>query len=461
MSQIYKNISGGGGGGDLNTLTGDSGGAVSPDAGGNINVLGQPDINVNGNATPNTLTLTDLTKITSFTVDGSETAGTEVAYSTIQSAVNAANVAGGGIVYIRPGTYIENLTLFGNTELVGTPGNSDAGTAGNTVIITGVHTPPATGSFTAANIRFHSATDIFNSAVAGSSAIVLINVFIQITNGFLFNLPNWTGTFVTYNVGEGSTNNGMVNNTAGATCFFVSATHGAGSGQTMVTSGPVIMQEVDFNCPWNAQSGTTIACDYIIFTQSVTASNNSTGSFVNSRWTTGANTPFTMNSSSSLNLYNNVIDSSANPVLAGTGLGNLNLLNNTFVNGQQLGVAVISPNVTHLVRGSGQTVDVGTADLLTYSLRNVAAVYSFEALVSGMSLVGSAAGFQLTGVVKTNGATATIVGTIDQIGNADLAIAGANVTGVVTANNFIIRATGSLGSVINWNVNWTFKQITN
>jgi hypothetical protein len=125
-------------------------------------------------------------------------------YQTIQLALDAANFAGGGIVYVMPGTYTENLNLYGNTEIVGTPGNSDAGTPGNTTIIIGTHVPPLTGSFTIVNVRLQSATDVFASTAVGSSAIIIENAFIAITNGYLFNLPNWNSSsaFVTYNVGE-------------------------------------------------------------------------------------------------------------------------------------------------------------------------------------------------------------------------------------------------------------------
>jgi hypothetical protein len=54
MSQITRFSSGGGGGGSLNTLTGDTGGAVSP-TGGNIDILGGDNIVVDGN--PGTSTL--------------------------------------------------------------------------------------------------------------------------------------------------------------------------------------------------------------------------------------------------------------------------------------------------------------------------------------------------------------------------------------------------------------------
>lgn len=262
-------------------------------------------------------------------------------YTNIQSALDAANTAGGGIVYVQPGSYTENLLLYANTEVVGTPGNSDAGTAGNTVIITGVHTPPATGSFTFANVRLVSATHIFSSAVAGSAALILENSFIQITNGFLFNLANWTGTFITYNIGEGSTNNGMVNNAGGATCFFISATHGAGTGQTMSTTGPVIMQEVVLNCPWSAATGTTIACDYVIFSATVTAANNSTGTFNWCRFAAGAVAALTMSSSAAINIYNSIVNSSNNPAIAGAGAGTLTLGSVTFLDNSAFATTIV------------------------------------------------------------------------------------------------------------------------
>lgn len=262
-------------------------------------------------------------------------------FTTIQSALNAANADGGGVVYVQPGTYTESLTLYSNTEVVGTPGNSDAGTAGNTVIITGVHTPPATGSFTFANVRLESATHIFSSAVAGSASLIIENCFIVITNGFIFNLTNWTGTFVTYNIGDGSTNNGVVTNTGGATCFFISATHGAGTGQTMVTSGLVDMEEVVFNCPWSPATGTTIACDYVIFTRTITLSNNSTGSFNWCRFAPGAVAALTMSSSAAININSSIINSSNNPAIAGAGAGTLTLGDVTFLDNSAFATTVV------------------------------------------------------------------------------------------------------------------------
>ena len=172
MSQIYKR-GGGSPAGDVETLTGDTGGAVGPDAAFNINVLGQPDINVAGNAGTNTLTWTDLTKITPYVVNNTLTAGTQVAYSTIQSAINAANLAGGGDVYIQRGAYTENLTLRDQVNLIAVPGISQGVSAG--VTITGTHIPPPTGQVLMNGIAFFSTTDVLNSAVAGSAHVTFAN----------------------------------------------------------------------------------------------------------------------------------------------------------------------------------------------------------------------------------------------------------------------------------------------
>lgn len=54
-------------------------------------------------------------------------------YQTIQSAVTAAGAAGGGIVYIQPGTYTENVTMGVGVDLVafvGTSGNTGLGIPG-------------------------------------------------------------------------------------------------------------------------------------------------------------------------------------------------------------------------------------------------------------------------------------------------------------------------------------------
>lgn len=121
--------------------------------------------------------------ISRFVVAADGTAG----YTTIQAAITAASAAGGNAtVYVRPGTYVENLILATTVDVVGT---IYSGTT-----ITGVHVPPAAGRFTVQNCTLRSATHIFSSAAAGTAAILLEDCTINCTNGYLFNLVNWTGS---------------------------------------------------------------------------------------------------------------------------------------------------------------------------------------------------------------------------------------------------------------------------
>lgn len=71
MSQAGTFKTGGGGSGDILTLTGNIGGPVGPDGGGNINVVGSGSISISGNPGTNTLTisLTGGTGVTSITGD--------------------------------------------------------------------------------------------------------------------------------------------------------------------------------------------------------------------------------------------------------------------------------------------------------------------------------------------------------------------------------------------------------
>lgn len=118
----------GAGSGDLNTLTTQDSVVVSPSAG-NINIIGSNTLTTTGSG--HTVTINPSKSgfpITPFVVGPSGQAG----YQTIQSAVTAAYAAGGGIVYVQPGTYTENVTMKENVDLV-----AIVGTSGNAVL-TGV-----------------------------------------------------------------------------------------------------------------------------------------------------------------------------------------------------------------------------------------------------------------------------------------------------------------------------------
>jgi len=316
---------------DLETLTGDTGGAVTSDAAGNINVVGGDTTTVSGNPGTNTLTINASTAgypITPYVVGPSGQAG----YTTIQAGLNAANSAGGGIVFVQPGTYTENLTLFDNTQIVGAVGLGDLGA----LVIDGIHTPPTSGSFILRNCKLQSATHIFNSAAAGTSSIFIIDVAVDVTNGYVFNLPNWTSaaSFGAFDIGEiGSTNDGWVNNTGGATVFMTNITMGAGSSNSMITSGFVELYNCVVQCPVDFQTGSNgLVAGGSVFENTVTFSNNSTLEIYNSVFDTGAAQALIYNSSANSSLSTVSINSSNNPSIGGTGAGTLQLTGISFLN---------------------------------------------------------------------------------------------------------------------------------
>ena len=109
------------GNGALSTLTGNTGGAISPTSG-NINIFGANTITVSGSGS--TLTINPSVSgypITPYIVGPIGQAG----YQTIQSAINAveSSSSGVGVVGIIPGTYTENLTITGNVSLFALVGN--------------------------------------------------------------------------------------------------------------------------------------------------------------------------------------------------------------------------------------------------------------------------------------------------------------------------------------------------
>jgi len=351
---------------DVDTLTGNSGGAISPTAG-NINILGGDGLTVAGSG--NTLTINRDAAggypVTPFVVGSSGEAG----YTTIQAGLNAANAAGGGIVFVQPGIYTENLTLYDNTQIVGAVGLGDLGA----LIIDGVHTPPTTGSFVLRNCKLQSATDIFSSAAAGTSNIFIIDVAIDATNGYVFDLPNWTapGGFAAFDIGEiGSTNCGWVNNTGGATVFMTNITMGAGSGNTMITSGFVELYNCVVKCPVDFQTGTNgIAAGGTVFENTVTYSNNSTLDIYNSAFITGSNQSITYNSSGNSNISCVSINSNNNPAIGGSGAGTLTLTNISFPNNSSIAGTVTAAFGSDVTGGissegastfNGGTVGIGT-----------------------------------------------------------------------------------------------------
>ncbi len=327
---------------DLDTLTGDTGGTISPDGSSNINIVGNDLFTVDGSG--NSLTVTETTgayPITPFVVGIAGQAG----YTTIQSALDAADAAGGGTVYVQPGVFTENLTLYDSVDLWGTIGVADT----ETCKIIGTHLPPTSGAITIRNIFLENATDIFNSAMPADTNIILIDVGIDVTNGFTFNLPDWTGSLIGINIGEvQSTNDGWVNNTGGAPVSMTNMTVGAGTGQSMVTTGTVEIANCIVDCPIDFQTGTSaLITGGSLFQKPVTFSDNSTAAIVNSTFKPTSGAGIIYQSSGDTSITSCGVDSGNSPAISGTGAGTLTITGVDFVRNNTIAAT--------LTRAGGQT----------------------------------------------------------------------------------------------------------
>lgn len=376
------------GGGDLETLTGDSGGAVVPDGAGNINIVGGDLFTVAGGV--NTLTITETTgayPITPYVVGVAGEAG----YTTIQAALDAANAAGGGLVQVQSGSYTENLILYDNTAVVG---NNPV----SSVILTGVHTPPATGSFFFSSIFLNSATDIFNSAVAGSASLGILRSAISVTAGYTYNVLNWTGPLTLINSFSVAGGNGEVNNTGGSSINFRECQIGD-NGNTLITSGAITATSCNFRCALDLQSGGDLRFSACEFDDNVTLGAGVTaGYFSGCQFDSGATQAITMNSANDILIFSSSITSSNNPSIGGTGAGTLQLSSVSFESDNNI----------------AGTVTIGGGDTRTGSLETIDGGIKVNTVGSGLDIAEGANARQGTAtlvggtlVVPTTAVTAT------------------------------------------------------
>jgi pectin methylesterase-like acyl-CoA thioesterase len=335
-------------------------------------------------------------------------------FTTIQSAIDAASAAGGSAtVYVRPGTYSENLTLVSTVDVVG------AISTGTT--INGVHTPPATGRVMFQNITLASATHIFSSADAGSATLFIQDCFLNVTNGYVFNVANWTGSLSIDDCGSTGTNDGVVNNTGGATVYFTDSDLGAGTGNTFTYSGgSLTLEAIDLSCPISVGTGSTVVIKSgCSLSKTLTTANNSSVSIRHSTISTGASAAISHGSSGTLNVSECIINSSNSPAITGAGAGVVTMTGVSFLSNSAL-AGTLTPAAV-ITRGGNYVSQyvVGTAPDAQYQT------------VQAAITAASAAGGNATVIVKPGTYTEnlTLASTVDIRGEIST---GVTITGVHT-----------------------------
>jgi len=111
--------------------------------------------------------------------------------------------------------------------------------------------------------------------------------------------------------------------------------------------------------------------------------------------------------------------------------------------------------------GTGSTVGALTADIITLNLGAVASSYSLVFNVGSFESSGPSGGsYRVQAAVRTDGASASLIGSVDVFTISDAAISTAIVTVIVSANTAILRVTGVAALTINWTARLNQVQVT-
>lgn len=148
-------------------------------------VLASPQIGMT-HASADTFTYEDRVWLTPYVVDPSATVGLRGTYQTIQAAITAAS--SGATVFIRPGTYTENLTLKNGVSLQAFGGHS-RDDAPNVTIVGKASLTTDGNSIEMFGIRLQTNGDYCLSNTAGAS-ITLNECFVDCTNNTGLQLGN-------------------------------------------------------------------------------------------------------------------------------------------------------------------------------------------------------------------------------------------------------------------------------
>ena len=409
--------------GQVNDLEGDSGTATP--VGGTVIIAGGTGVTTS--ASGQTVTISAATgsaPISLYVVDATGFSD----YQTIQSAITAADGAGGGAVWVREGTYTEDLSLAGGVQVIGATGPFSGA-----VIVQGTHTPDATGNMLLANLTLTDATAILNSAAAGSGSITLENCTCTVTNGFTLDVANWTGALTLQNVLCNGTNDGVSNNTGGSALSIYNSTVGVGTGQSMLTTGACDWQASEINCPVDMQTGTTAVIQGCRFgAGGLTFSNDSAGSLVNSSIVSGANAAVTMSSSGDWDLDLVTMDSSNNPCVDGAGAGTLAYGALSFLNNSSFASTLTL---------SRQEMSSGTVFATTFDTDVAAAACTLSGTTLAVDGTDANIGFTLTS--KGTGAVSLADGT------AGVAITMGNGVNTVAQTVSIANGASAADSTVN------------
>jgi hypothetical protein len=425
MSQAgLINIAGGGGGGTpVQTLTPNSGGAVSP-VSNNINVFGLA-ANSGGNAFPifsynggaGQFNIADNTFLTPYVVDPSTTPGSEGTFTSIQAAVNQA--VSDGATSSSPRTIICRYSL--DFETVTIPAS---------VVINIIGLAPAL--FTGGGANIYNTCTLANLIVGSGAHVTLSNFTVYAISGDA--VTNVSGTFLANSCSLQALSGNAYNTTSSATnsslgdffnCGLATMTVGgsATANITSCTGGSPNVLFINQTATVNAYES-----DFYNITLANSSVLNMYSCILNS---------ITGSSSAAQSLYNNIFNGgTASPV-------NPTATINSFGNLTTTGDQVFGSNVTNAVQpgqiGSLQNINIQTGSYgTTYSDQFIGATTSSAAPT--ITLVANP-GKGMTQTIADISGNAS-VNNITVSGN------GNNILGPSSASTFVMNTNGASATFV-------------
>ena len=228
-------------------------------------------------------------------------------FHTIQSCLDYVQALGETTtILVRPGTYIEDLTLYSGINVTGASEGQ--------VIILGEHTPPAAGTLVLTNLTLQSATSVLVSAAAGTTDIVFQDCTFG-TAVFVADCINWTGALHFDNCLEQSVSNGIVNNTGGSAVEILNSSLGAGI-NSMVASGVTRIFGSRIYAPITLSGASSIDTSYIEGALVITGTHDVT--LTSSKINSGAATAITATTTGLIRIENCVIHTTGLTAIDGT-----------------------------------------------------------------------------------------------------------------------------------------------
>lgn len=355
-----------GGGVATQHLTGDNGIVLNPDGAYNFNLLGQDAGSVSvfdTTGSGSTLRFENRAWVTQYVVDASAVVGLRGTFATIQTAITAAS--SGQTIFIRPGTYTENLTLKAGVNLTAFPCDASLNGTGK-VIISGTCTLTTAGTVTISGIQLQTNAAAL-LAVTGTVASVvnLEDCYLNCTNttGITYSSSDSSSMInISNSFGDvGTTGISIFTQTSAGrlrikSCYFTNT--GNSTTASTASAGILEMMHTSLQTPITTSGTNTIinmqGCNFSTNVNNatcLTVGGSGTNACVLCNFNSGSASAISVGDN--LNLTNSTVNSSNTNAITGAGainyagiayIGSSSLMNTTTKTGKNFHVGGVSWN---------------------------------------------------------------------------------------------------------------------